>query len=544
MFLRSNVGFAVWFVAATMLWSLFTLQDSVLTGLRRASGARRQRALRRRKDRLARDLRGERPALRHLRVVDGRSRAVGRGDQRAARRATDPLARASDVAGARAGRAPDPAFVAADYVGGLFWIASSTLLPIVVTQRPGASANAYYTLAWVMTMPLYLATANIGSSLVVSAMTERGRLREYARASSARPCGSSSRLLSPCRSSHRSCSESSAGTTRARPRRSCACRPVGDPERRLRPLLSVWRAEQRLSLLVSVRAIQFTAVVACSIALLQPYGIEGPAIAWLVVQTIGRSIAGVPLAGSPGGHRRGPRRRLLLLAKLRNASVELGVLPAAQRRRDRPRRAQQDGAAAASSPSSCTPRRAVVGADADLDAPARRPHRHGHDRGRSSARRAHPLGPSSNSPASAGAAQSLVTRPKRSLRSHPTHGSPSGGVAPGGPRLRRDRRRARSPRARRSGNRRQAPARAARHRRRVGARVDRHGDQRSASPHRGEIVVGDAHLDVWVNRPRAVLDCTWSAFAAAVAADCARSVARGARRRARRSSDGGQLDPR
>src|SRR5439155_10253642 len=41
-------------------------------------------------------------------------------------------------------------FVAADYLGALCWLASVTVVPIIVTLRVGPAENAYFSLAWVM----------------------------------------------------------------------------------------------------------------------------------------------------------------------------------------------------------------------------------------------------------------------------------------------------------------------------------------------------------------------------------------------------------
>ena len=272
--------------------------------------------------------------------------------------------------------------------------------------------------------------------------------------------------------------------------------------------LSVWRAEQRLSLLVSVRAIQFTAVVACSIALLGPYGIEGPAIAWLVVQTIVAASLVFRWPGVLAATGRGPRRRLLLLAKLRNASVELGVLPAAQRRRDRPRRAQQDGAAAGvvpvvlqrleellSEPTRTWMLQRVAHTVTDMTVglvgPPRAP-----------ARAVFKL------PASAGAAQSLV------------HEAEALAALSSDPRLAEWR--ALLPEVLAFDEIGDGPVLLERavpgiDGRRLLARpgTDAASVRGSIATainglHRltaAEIVVGDAHLDVWVDRPRAVLDC-------------------------------------
>lgn len=68
-------------------------------------------------------------------------------------------------------------YIGGDYLGGLCWLASTTLVPIIVLQQAGPAANAYYSLSWVMVLPLYTVGASMGSSLVVSAVFEAGILR-------------------------------------------------------------------------------------------------------------------------------------------------------------------------------------------------------------------------------------------------------------------------------------------------------------------------------------------------------------------------------
>ena len=68
-------------------------------------------------------------------------------------------------------------YSAADYVGGLCWLASTNLVPIIVLQQGGAAANAYFSLGWVLVMPLYLVSISMGYSLVVSSVSEEGTLK-------------------------------------------------------------------------------------------------------------------------------------------------------------------------------------------------------------------------------------------------------------------------------------------------------------------------------------------------------------------------------
>ncbi len=70
-------------------------------------------------------------------------------------------------------------YVGADYLGGLCWLASTSLVPIIVFQQAGPAANAYYSLSWVMVLPLYAIGASIGWSFVASAVFEAGILRTH-----------------------------------------------------------------------------------------------------------------------------------------------------------------------------------------------------------------------------------------------------------------------------------------------------------------------------------------------------------------------------
>jgi O-antigen/teichoic acid export membrane protein/aminoglycoside phosphotransferase len=68
-------------------------------------------------------------------------------------------------------------YSAADYAGGMCWLALISLVPIIVLQEGGAAANAYFALDWVLVTPLYLVSASMGYSLVASSVAERGNLR-------------------------------------------------------------------------------------------------------------------------------------------------------------------------------------------------------------------------------------------------------------------------------------------------------------------------------------------------------------------------------
>jgi O-antigen/teichoic acid export membrane protein len=352
-FLRSDEGFVLWFIAATMVWSVFTLQDSVLTALRQAIWVPLDNTIfALTKIALLAIFASSFPrygifaswtfgvvlsvvlinAVLAFRLIPAHARSSSRRRPSATPR--------------QIGR-----FVAADYVGGLFWIAASTLIPIAITQRLGGSANAFFTLAWVMTMPLYLATANIGNSLVVSAVTDWERMREYSHrvfVQTARivvPTAIGVAALAPFLLRLFGEEYSKQGTTVLR---LLALSAIPNMVSAL--YLSVWRAQQRLSLLIWVRCVQFTCVIVGSVALLGPYGIRGPAIVWLAVQTVVAAVLFLRWPGVlTGGGMSFPRRSAGLFF-VRNAAADTGLLTLAQRCKQRPGRRRQLALAAEAVP--------------------------------------------------------------------------------------------------------------------------------------------------------------------------------------------------
>ena len=328
-FLSSGNGFALWFTASTMLWSVFTLQDAALTGLQRAIWVPVDNTL------FGVAKIGLLAAFATLfprygifaswtfalvisvvpisivlaaRLIPAHVRSSGRAA---------PTAPAAQI-----GR-----YVAADYVAGLFWIASSTLVPLVITQQVGASANAFFSLAWVMMIPLYLVSANTGSSLVVSAVKEGDRLGEYAHGVLVQ----TARLVVPLavilaagapfilRLFGEQYSEESSSVLQM-----LALSAIPNMVNVM--YMSVWRAERRMTRVIVVRGALFLIVVAGTLALLGPYGIRGAGIAWLFAQTV---VSAALLLRWPevlrGESVRFPRR-LTWIRVARNAAADVGLL--------------------------------------------------------------------------------------------------------------------------------------------------------------------------------------------------------------------------
>lgn len=72
-------------------------------------------------------------------------------------------------------------YTALTYLGGLFWLAVSTLPQVLILNTLGASASAYFSISWVITTMLYVVSANMGSSLVVESAGDPRRLGKAVR---------------------------------------------------------------------------------------------------------------------------------------------------------------------------------------------------------------------------------------------------------------------------------------------------------------------------------------------------------------------------
>lgn len=72
-------------------------------------------------------------------------------------------------------------FVVGNYVGSLALLASTALLPIVVTTQLGARETAYFFVPWTIALALQLVAINLTISLTVEAALDESRLHEYCR---------------------------------------------------------------------------------------------------------------------------------------------------------------------------------------------------------------------------------------------------------------------------------------------------------------------------------------------------------------------------
>jgi O-antigen/teichoic acid export membrane protein/Ser/Thr protein kinase RdoA (MazF antagonist) len=179
--LNTSPGLLLWFMIATMSWAIFVLQDSALVGLRQATwvpvenlafalsklgllvlfasvwptyGLFASWTL----PVLATLLPVNWLIFRHLlpRFVQNQGAHV------------QPIS-ARQVAHVAAG----------DSLSSLVWMATVDLLPILVLEWAGATANAYYYLAWTVAYALYLVSRNMGMSLIAEAATTPAHLTLY-----------------------------------------------------------------------------------------------------------------------------------------------------------------------------------------------------------------------------------------------------------------------------------------------------------------------------------------------------------------------------
>jgi O-antigen/teichoic acid export membrane protein len=179
-FLR-HPAVAVCFVAATAGYALFVLQDGALTGLRRADWVLGENAL------FALVKTGLLAGCAAW-ALDSGILLSWTGALVTSLLVTNYflLKRAVPVhqGGDRGATAPPQRLVgyaAADYLGAIFRMAAYDLMPLLVLNVLGAAPSAYFSLAWVIAYTLYQAAYNMGSSLIVEAVRDPGRLGEQGR---------------------------------------------------------------------------------------------------------------------------------------------------------------------------------------------------------------------------------------------------------------------------------------------------------------------------------------------------------------------------
>lgn len=175
--------FFLWFLLALLAWCIYTLQENVLTALGQAVWVPVENALFAvGKIGLLLILAGSFPRFGIFAswmlpavalLVPVNVAIFGRFVPRHVREAAG---RAEAIAPAQIA-----SYVAGDYLGHVFFLASTSLLPVLVVQQAGTSANAYFYQPWLIASSLQLITYNMATSLTVEAARDPAKLPVYAR---------------------------------------------------------------------------------------------------------------------------------------------------------------------------------------------------------------------------------------------------------------------------------------------------------------------------------------------------------------------------
>jgi O-antigen/teichoic acid export membrane protein/aminoglycoside phosphotransferase len=180
--LGTSPGLVAWFVAATVAWCVFNLQDSALTGIGAAVLVPVENFAY-----------GIAKILLLVALLQFSPRFGIFGSWTAGLLVTilpvnllifGALLRRRAAAPDAAVKAPTRSeivrFVGPDYLGALFWLAATTLMPVIVVAIAGPTTNAYFSLAWMIVVPVEAISASMGVALVAAAAGDPRRLPEFA----------------------------------------------------------------------------------------------------------------------------------------------------------------------------------------------------------------------------------------------------------------------------------------------------------------------------------------------------------------------------
>jgi LysM repeat protein/O-antigen/teichoic acid export membrane protein len=288
-FVGDSPWFALWFVLATMAWCIFTLQDSVLAGVKQAVWV---------------PIENIAFALGKLALLPVFAWSAARYGIFASwtipgaavllpitylifRRLLPRHAQASAAQAERLDPRRIAGYAASNYLGSMLSLAVTTLLPLLVLHQLGPRANAYFAQPWLIASSLQLIAGNMAVSLTVEAATDRERLDAYTR----RALLHSARLLVPIvalvlvgapyllRLFGRDYAAEGANLLRLL--------ALGALPNLVNMLyLSVARVRNRAGAIVVLQAALCALTLGLSYPLLHMYGVIGIGIAWLTSQTL------------------------------------------------------------------------------------------------------------------------------------------------------------------------------------------------------------------------------------------------------------------
>ncbi len=177
-------------------------------------------------------------------------------------------------------------FALGNYAGALFWMAATLLLPLIVTQMLGARANAYFYQPWLIAGSLQLVASNMGTSLTVEGAHDQSRLLHYSRrvlihtAKLLLPLVGATMLGAPLVLGIFGAEYASQGTVLLQ-----LLALAVFPYLIMSVYLSHARVERNIMGLVGVQALFCILALGLTVLLLPVQGITGVGWAWLIAQT-------------------------------------------------------------------------------------------------------------------------------------------------------------------------------------------------------------------------------------------------------------------
>jgi O-antigen/teichoic acid export membrane protein len=174
-FIAAQPLMAVGVVVSSAAWAVFVLQDSVLTGLRRAALVAVENAVFSVIKVVAVVV------LATVLLVDGilvswwigLAVSVTGTNLYLFRRALRRHGRESETGVGTLSLRTVARFAGPDYVGGLGWLAVTSATPLLVLASVGATETAYFAIAWQFAIALFALSGNMGASLMVETATDQ-----------------------------------------------------------------------------------------------------------------------------------------------------------------------------------------------------------------------------------------------------------------------------------------------------------------------------------------------------------------------------------
>ncbi|HOG47321.1 MAG TPA: phosphotransferase [Anaerolineae bacterium] len=288
-YLRATPAMAIWFAAATIAWCIFSLQDSVLTGLRQAAWV---------------PLKNAAFALGKLILLFAFAGALAQWGIFASWTAAHTLCLAPAnwlifrrlipthaPAGTAQAELCTPSvvarYVAGDYLGALCWLAALSIPPLMVLELAGPAAAAYYYLSFTIVETLYNVGAHMGASLIVEGARDRAGLalyRQRALLQAARIVVPVVALLVPGAPLVLRLFGESFSAEGTQLLRLCALSAI--PHMVTALYVSAARVQRRVGAVFAVLASLCATVLGLSAVLLRTMGLVGAGWAWLAGQTI------------------------------------------------------------------------------------------------------------------------------------------------------------------------------------------------------------------------------------------------------------------